>query len=680
MSDDSGSTTLDNRQTTFDLRSLKPGWRSLYSLRGDIQCVWLDSSIGRAAARIAAALRINTQASWPGPIANCRPTGTPALSWSVVPIAACSPQSFSEFLDRSLAEYSHDAQTSIACDVTSLMRRMREQHALDPLHRLPACPDELREQSHGPHVLIINERERNPFSSLTRTERQQAFRTMVRQAIAAHPSATFWIGDSTHGGSGKWLSTYAADLIPPSIRRLRDRETLSASIDHVDYVYTVCAPEGMHALLAGIPLHVFGAPYYAGWGLTHDAHRFPHRCARPSLATFFDVFFLRITRYLDPATHRPGDLGALLDAIALQRQVARRFANTGPLASIGFQWWKRPFATPFLSACGETLRWTDDVASIRADECAVIWGGRSAPNLPDDRRRIRIEDGFLHSLGLGSDMVAPHSQVIDTRGLYFDASRPSDLSVLLNEATFQPDELSRAVTLRDSIVKRGLTKYNLGRQRPRWKAPAAARVILVPGQVADDASIRLGTRAITTADALLREVRAARPDAWIVYKPHPDVLSGNRQGLVHAKALANVVDIEADLISLIEAADEVHTLSSLSGFEALLRGKAVFTYGLPFYAGWGLTHDAIEPMPWRERTLTLDMLIAGVLLRYPLYWDWKLRLFTTPERVVHDLAPHAGRPLAPVRSGPMRLTRKIFRWTRNALLHLVWRVNERRRK
>ena len=95
----------------------------------------------------------------------------------------------------------------------------------------------------------------------------------------------------------------------------------------------------------------------------------------------------------------------------------------------------------------------------------------------------------------------------------------------------------------------------------------------MPGQVADDASIRLGTRAIATADALLREVRKRSPDAFIVYKPHPDVLSGNRTGLIDAQRLADVVDTEADLLSLVDVADEVHTLSSLAGFDALLRGK-----------------------------------------------------------------------------------------------------------
>ncbi|MDR5671096.1 capsular biosynthesis protein, partial [Burkholderia cenocepacia] len=90
---------------------------------------------------------------------------------------------------------------------------------------------------------------------------------------------------------------------------------------------------------------------------------------------------------------------------------------------------------------------------------------------------------------------------------------------------------------------------------------------------------------------------------------------------------------------------EVHTLSSLAGFDALLRGKMVCTYGLPFYAGWGLTDDDLAPLPWRDRVLSLDMLVAGALLRYPLYWDWHLHLYTTPEAVVGQLSAAAARPL-----------------------------------
>jgi capsular polysaccharide export protein len=151
------------------------------------------------------------------------------------------------------------------------------------------------------------------------------------------------------------------------------------------------------------------------------------------------------------------------------------------------------------------------------------------------------------------------------------------------------------------------------------------------------------------------------------------VLSGNRIGHLGTTAVANIVDATSDLISLIEVADEVHTLSSLSGFEALLRGKEVHTYGLPFYAGWGLTTDAL-PQRWRERTLTLDMLVAAVLLRYPVYWDWRLKRFTSAEAVVNRLAATANRPLAIARSRQIRFLVKAVRWTCNALNHLAWRL------
>ena len=67
--------------------------------------------------------------------------------------------------------------------------------------------------------------------------------------------------------------------------------------------------------------------------------------------------------------------------------------------------------------------------------------------------------------------------------------------------------------------------------------------------------------------------------------------------------------------------DEVHVNTSLAGFEALLRGKAVTTYGVPFYAGWGLTRD-LGPVPARRTAKrSIDELVAAALLIYPRYLD-----------------------------------------------------------
>ncbi|MEF8701859.1 MAG: capsular polysaccharide biosynthesis protein, partial [Candidatus Accumulibacter sp. UW26] len=72
----------------------------------------------------------------------------------------------------------------------------------------------------------------------------------------------------------------------------------------------------------------------------------------------------------------------------------------------------------------------------------------------------------------------------------------------------------------------------------------------------------------------------------------------------------------------------------------LLRGKRVVVHGQPFYAGWGLTEDRVRggvALGRRERRLQLDELVAGTLLRYPVYWDWDLQGYTTCEAVLRRL-------------------------------------------
>lgn len=594
----------------------------------------------------------------------------PALSWFIMPLGSKTSAAWIARIDAELATLS---VIGSALDITRLLERFRAAKAFDPPNCAARVPLGLRECSTLKRVLVLDE-PTSVFMQAPPQERQKQFSRMLEALPSEHPEAEIWFARSRISGSGEWLSSRHPE-IQASNRHIDASESLCASLPYFDHVYTLSAVEGMQALLCGVPLHVFGMPYYAGWGLTHDHIPQPARRSHATLESLFEVVFMRLSRHLVAAGQISDSLEALLDVIETHRATVLRFIDLRHVAGIRFQWWKRPFATPFLTAGGGTLRWTNDASKLAKGEHAAFWGMRNTERLPSDTPVVRIEDGFLHSIGLGSDHIAPCSQIIDRRGLYFDPSCPSDLTVILNETDFNENELARANALRNEIARLGLTKYNLGRRKPAWQAPPGKRVVLVPGQVADDASIRLGTRGITTTEELLRTVRARNPDAFIVYKPHPDVLSGNRHGLIEAATLADMVEPDSDLISLIEIADEVHTLSSLSGFEALIRRKSVFTYGLPFYAGWGLTHDALA-LPWRERTLSLDMLTAGVLLRYPIYWDWTLQLFTSPEAIVRELSIHAKRPLEKIQGNRLRPLLKAIRWSRNGLQHLAWRCSQ----
>ncbi len=233
--------------------------------------------------------------------------------------------------------------------------------------------------------------------------------------------------------------------------------------------------------------------------------------------------------------------------------------------------------------------------------------------------------------------------MLDDAGIYFDPRVPSGLEQLLQTAVFGVDELERARRVRRFVVDHGITKYNLEPRRPAGWPCAGRPVVFVPGQVEDDASIRFGCTEVSTNLGLLRAAREARPEAFIVYKPHPDVTSGNRAGrlaLAQAARYADHVETDLSVVSCIEACDEVHTMTSLSGFDALLRGRKVVTHGQPFYAGWGLTEDRARggaALARRQRRLTLDELVAGTLLRYPCYWDWELNGYTSCEAVLQRI-------------------------------------------
>lgn len=347
--------------------------------------------------------------------------------------------------------------------------------------------------------------------------------------------------------------------------------------------------------------------------------------------------------------------------------VHNRFSEVARWHAPNFSLWKRPFAWPFLKTNEQFINWKPQGHSN--DATTVVWGGLISIK-PDTSNFFRMEDGFIHSLGLGSDLSPPCSQVIDSTGIYFDSQNNNDLFNLLNSYEFDDALLKRAANLRQLIIDTGITKYNLGRMAPTWQRALNQRVILVVGQVSDDASVKLGTSgAMGNVDALLAQVWTENPDALIVYKPHPDVLSGNRKGLITTKNYCHIVDVEADIVSLIENVDEVHTLSSLAGFDALLRGKRVVTYGLPFYAGWGLTEDKVSMIPHRSRQVSLDVLVAATLILYPIYWDWDARQFTTPEAIIHKLSPYVGRPLLKI-SIYKRLMLKSYRWCVNLVKYI----------
>ncbi|UZW54283.1 beta-3-deoxy-D-manno-oct-2-ulosonic acid transferase [Sphingobium sp. JS3065] len=459
--------------------------------------------------------------------------------------------------------------------------------------------------------------------------RPEGIRLVARAGIAVPPEALDGLSPQEIGivGGGRHGNGVARRDLPwPA-----DLWTVIAGARSVH-----AAADDELAIVAGL----LGVPVY-GPDLRPVAAETLREAARSAVAA---------ARYRDCFSGEPVDV---LHAVAQLSDWRRHLdGNHGIAAASGMAFWKREAirhflwdgvcSPPFLSA-EKGLR-----LAVRRGGALAVWPSRVSSAAMDEARRqgvtvAKVEDGFLRSKGLGAALHPPGSVVVDRSGIYYDARFPSDMEKLLATHGFTPALEQRAARLRAMIRASGVTKY--GKDMGQMIAlPQGRRTILAVGQVEDDLSVEYGGAGVTGNLDLLKRVRAAEPDAFIVYRPHPDVQAGLRKGHLSDAAVleqADAIDTGSPLMDLVQAVDEVHVLSSLTGFEALMRDRPVTVHGMPFYAGWGLTRDLAAPNGRRGRQLTLDQLVAGALILYPRYLDPVTRLPCGPEIMVERLASGA---------------------------------------
>lgn len=427
-----------------------------------------------------------------------------------------------------------------------------------------------------------------------------------------------------------------------------DRDPWSM-IEHAERIVTLGGDIGFLALLAGRQVRCAAETYYSGWGLTEDDAAIPQQAHRRSIDQLVAAACLLAPRYADPFTLSAASFENALDLVADWKRCFLKNQEIGCCHGISF--WKRGRTGDFFeSPAGRPaiIRSANRAIGLAkvTNRAIAYWPQRKTQAAFEREAEregaaiIRIEDGFIRSVGLGTNLNLPASIVCDRRGMYYDPHLPSDLEFILAETQFDSALLQRARQLRDLLVSRKVTKYNLADRAVSLTAPDGQRRILVPGQFEDDKSVLLGGAGITSNIELLRRVRQENPDSFIVYKPHPDIEAGHRKGAIPdsiARQHCDTIIRSASILPLIEWAEEIHTLTSLTGFEALLRDRSVVIYGQPFYAGWGLTEDR-APVARRRRRLCLEELIAGTLILYSRYVDPVTHLPCGPETVIERIA------------------------------------------
>lgn len=473
-----------------------------------------------------------------------------------------------------------------------------------------------------------------------------AFLRLLARARQNHPGKPIVLKQHPETLTGLRPGHFGPEDLGPGVTILREPVSPWRLLEAADAVYTHSSQLGFEAILAGHRPIIGGTPFYAGWGLSEDLIPLPRRGRARSPEQLFAAAMILAPLWYDPCRDRLCPFEAALDQMEAELR-AHREDNRGHIA-LGMRLWKRRHLQAFFGR-DVPLRFRDDPALARQEATnrkadLLVWAGREPHGLNDPPPAApvtlrRVEDGFLRSRGLGADLIPPLSLVTDDLGIYYDPGRPSRLETLIR-TQLPPGGAARVEALTARIIDMELSKYNLD-ARDHLTIPQGYR-ILVPGQVEDDASIRLGAGTVRTNLALLRAARTANPGAVLIYKPHPDVEAGLRPGRLspaESAGLADLVAEHASPIALIKAVDEVWTMTSLLGFEALLRGRKVTCLGAPFYAGWGLTTD-LAPIPARRAgpPVPLPHLVHAALIGYPRYHDPITNRPCPPELAIERLA------------------------------------------
>ncbi|APA47814.1 capsular polysaccharide biosynthesis protein [Campylobacter jejuni] len=468
---------------------------------------------------------------------------------------------------------------------------------------------------------------------------------MIKDAVKENPKSKIYIKIHPDVLSGKKQSDLDINSLPKECILITENFNPIALLEFFDKVYTKTSGMGFEALMQECECICYGMPFYAGWGLTKDKLECKRRMQKRSLEEVFYAAYILYSEYFNSYLNQKSNIFDTIQTLAKYKDIEK--VNSNKLFMLGFTLWKRHFIKPFFNAKDNEIIFLNSIKSLvryklKEDDKFFIWGKKYDENTLKNLLLVKakeqnltnftpkvslVEDGFIRSISLGSDLTRPFSLIVDDKGLYIDPNKPSKLEELLQNEIFDENMLNRAKNIIKILLENRFSKYNgLKHENLKINAKTGQKIILIPAQVEDDASMILGGFGLSTLD-LLKEVRSKNQDAYIIFKPHPDVLSGNRVGLKDETLILEFCDEivkDCSIDSAIKIADEIHTITSTSGFDALLRAKKVFTYGMPFYAGWGLTKDKYR-CERRTRKLSLEELVAGALIAYPRYINPKTK-------------------------------------------------------
>jgi len=255
---------------------------------------------------------------------------------------------------------------------------------------------------------------------------------------------------------------------------------------------------------------------------------------------------------------------------------------------------------------------------------------------------LAFEDGFLRSVKPGNE-ENPLSIILDRQGIYYNARTPSDLEDMVQARMAHSKPDPAATNAMALLREKRLSKYNsfgtMGLADLGLTSASREDRVLVVDQTAGDASIPGANASSASFAELLTAAVQENPEAVILIKVHPETLTGRKAGHFSEQILNSLAQSVPEIgksrssgrlrltpepinpWELLEGCARVYCVSSQLGFEALMAGCKVVTFGQSFYSGYGLTDDRSPNPVARRSNASLEALFSALYFDYCHYFD-----------------------------------------------------------
>lgn len=163
-----------------------------------------------------------------------------------------------------------------------------------------------------PKVLVVDQ-SYGDWSIIKGRGSEEIFNLMLEKAIAENPDADIIVKTHPDTMSGNRGGYFTGLKQHDNVYPLTEPINPISLIEYCDKVYVCTTQFGMEALMCNKEVHVFGVPFYQGWGLTIDEQICERRTNKRTVEELFYIAYIMYSHYVNPETKSRCEIEEAMD-------------------------------------------------------------------------------------------------------------------------------------------------------------------------------------------------------------------------------------------------------------------------------------------------------------------------------------------------------------------------------